>query len=182
MSAGARPSAPHAGRRKRQNDDGKNDAPGDGGTPGLGEDPAEGDRPRGGPDPSGLMISAPVSPGELIDKITILEIKCVRIPDAAKRALAADELRLLIERRDAAVPASEALDSLAADLRGVNESLWSVEDDLRRFEAKGEFGAAFVALARSVYVLNDRRAALKREINALLGARLREVKSHPDHR
>ena len=125
------------------------------------------------------MVTAPVSPGELIDKITILEIKCVRIPDPAKRALAADELRLLIECRDAAIPASDALDGLAADLRGVNESLWTVEDDLRRFERDGEFGPAFVALARSVYILNDRRAALKREVNALLGARLQEGKSHP---
>ncbi|MEM1313606.1 MAG: hypothetical protein AAGI51_03575 [Pseudomonadota bacterium] len=134
-----------------------------------------------GPEPAGLVVTAPVSPGELIDKITILEIKCARIPDAAKRALAADELALLARTRDQAIPASEALDDLTADLRAVNEDLWTIEDDLRRFEAQGEFGPAFIALARSVYRLNDRRAARKREINTLLGARLHEVKSHPDY-
>jgi len=133
----------------------------------------------GGASAGGLTVTIEVSPGELIDKITILEIKCSRIEEADKRAAAARELAVLSAARDAALPAEAWLDDAAAALREVNEDLWAVEDDLRACEARGEFGPGFVALARSVYVLNDRRAALKREINDRLGAGLREVKSHP---
>lgn len=130
---------------------------------------------------AGLTVAIEVSPGELIDKITILEIKCERIADAGKRASAAQELAVLAGARDAAVPAEPWLDDLSAALREVNEDLWAVEDDLRACEARGDFASGFVALARSVYRLNDRRAALKREINDRLGAGLREVKDHPDY-
>lgn len=129
----------------------------------------------------GLAVMIPVSPGELIDRITILEIKAERLTDPAKRANVADTLAAMVEARDAALPATAELDALTGALKGVNGDLWSVEDDLRACEARGAFDAGFVALARSVYVLNDRRAALKREIDEKLGARFLEEKQHPDY-
>ncbi|WP_339950984.1 DUF6165 family protein [uncultured Albimonas sp.] len=120
-----------------------------------------------------------VSPGELIDKITILEIKAQRLSDPSRRFNVTTELELLVAARDASLPAPAELDELTDALRAVNEDLWSVEDDLRACESRHDFGPGFVALARSVYRLNDRRAALKREINLLLHSRLMEEKSHP---
>lgn len=125
----------------------------------------------------GVMIE--ISPGELIDRITILELKAERLASAAARANVAAELAGLVAARDAALPACESADALSEVLAAVNADLWTVEDDLRACEARGDFGAGFVALARSVYRLNDRRAALKRDLNDLFGARLREEKSHP---
>ena len=123
-------------------------------------------------------IDVPVSPGELIDKITILEIKRARIADDAKRANVAHELALLNRARDAAIAQSAALDGLAAALHAVNGELWDIEDAIRRHERAGDFGPRFVALARAVYRTNDRRAAIKRQINDLLGAAIVEEKSY----
>lgn len=123
-------------------------------------------------------VTVEVAPGELIDKITILEIKAERIADAAKRANVRVELETLAAARDAAIPASDEIARLTADLKAVNEALWQIEDDIRDCEAAGDFGAIFVALARSVYKTNDRRAALKRAINEALGSRLIEEKSY----
>jgi len=125
---------------------------------------------------SGITIE--VAPGELIDKITILEIKAARIADAAKRANVEIELAALNANRAAALPASADLDRLTVALRGVNEELWEIEDDIRDCERAGEFGGRFIELARSVYRSNDRRAGLKRQINTLLGSRLVEEKSY----
>jgi len=118
---------------------------------------------------------APVSIGELVDKITILEIKSERIADPAKLANVARELTLL--RATLGRVIDDAPDAIH-DLRKVNSALWDVEDDLRDLEAKGEFGDTFVELARSVYRLNDRRAALKRDINQACGSDLVEEKSY----
>ncbi len=120
----------------------------------------------------------PVSWGELIDKITILEIKAERIADPVKRANVARELEALSAVRDRGDPPPAALAPLVGALRAVNQALWTIEDDIRECEAKGEFGPRFVELARSVYRNNDRRAALKRQINALLGSELVEEKSY----
>jgi hypothetical protein len=127
---------------------------------------------------SNAEILVPIAPGELIDKITILEIKNERIEDAAKRANVRLELVALSEVRDAAVPASAELRELTAALKSVNETLWEVEDDIREHERREDFGPGFVELARSVYKTNDRRAALKRDINTLLGSALVEEKSY----
>lgn len=123
-------------------------------------------------------IMAPVAPGELLDKITILELKRARINDASKRAHVAHELALLegIARRT--LPTSEPLDALIDDLREVNGALWDVEDALRVCERERDFGDKFVTLARSVYIHNDRRAAVKKEINLLLGSAIVEEKSY----
>ncbi|MCP5373242.1 MAG: hypothetical protein H6907_16060 [Hyphomicrobiales bacterium] len=120
----------------------------------------------------------PVAPGELIDKITILDIKRERITDPAKLANVDREWEALTAVRDAAVPESAELARLGADLKAVNERLWEIEDAIRDCERAGDFGAAFVELARAVYVTNDRRAALKRAINELLGSPLVEEKSY----
>lgn len=123
-------------------------------------------------------IHVPISPGELIDKIAILEIKRARFSDAAKRANVAHELALLCAARDAAIAPSDALDKLAAELQAVNGKLWDIEDAIRRHESSGEFDRGFIALARAVYHTNDRRAAIKRQINDLLGAAIVEEKSY----
>jgi hypothetical protein len=118
-----------------------------------------------------------VSPGELIDKITILEIKLARLADAAALANVRREYDAL-ERERARLPASAELARLASELKAVNETLWVIEDDIRDCERAKDFGAAFVELARAVYRNNDRRAALKREINLLLGSAIIEEKSY----
>ena len=123
-------------------------------------------------------LSVPVSYGELIDKITILEIKSERIGDPAKLRNVQAELEALRAVRDRAIVASETLVAFTAELRAVNEAIWDVEDALRQCEGAGEFGAAFVELARSVYKNNDRRAALKRAVNEQLGSGIIEEKSY----
>lgn len=122
-------------------------------------------------------IWAPVSVGELLDKVTILRIKAARIPDEAKLAHVRAELAAL-EAVTAAVPATPTLDALLDALQATNETLWEVEDALRDCEARSDFGPDFVRLARAVYVTNDRRAGLKREVNRLTGSALVEEKSY----
>jgi hypothetical protein len=123
-------------------------------------------------------IKIKISPGELIDRLTILEIKLGRIRDAEKRGNIEREHAAVRAAFEAHVPASEALVALIDQLREVNLRLWTIEDDIRACERRQEFGPTFVALARSVYLSNDRRFELKRDINALLGSSLREEKSY----
>jgi uncharacterized coiled-coil DUF342 family protein len=129
----------------------------------------------------GAAVTIEISPGELIDKITILEIKSERMTDAAKLINVRTELDLLAQVRVAALAASHDLDALASDLKQVNEALWEIEDAIRLKEKAQDFGAEFVALARSVYRINDERAALKRRINDLLGAVIVEEKSYEEY-
>ena len=128
------------------------------------------------------LISAPVSHGELIDKITILEIKSERIADAAKLANVREELRLLNElwQHDAASQAD--ISGERAELKRINEALWEIEDEIRVKERNHAFDARFIELARAVYHTNDKRAAVKRAINLKLGSRLVEEKSYQDYR
>ena len=128
--------------------------------------------------PGADAVHVEVAPGELIDKITILAIKSERLADADKLRNVRAERATLEAARDASLPASPALAALTAELKKVNEALWEVEDDIRICERGGDFGPRFVALARSVYRHNDRRAALKRRINDLLGSRLVEEKGY----
>jgi hypothetical protein len=127
------------------------------------------------------LISAPVSFGELIDKITILEIKSGRMTDAAKLANVRDELELLsaLWQRD---PASNTdISAERAELKRINEALWEIEDEIRLKERDQAFDARFIELARAVYHTNDKRAAVKRAINLKLGSRLVEEKSYQDY-
>lgn len=125
-----------------------------------------------------MTLLAPVSWGELIDKITILEIKSARIADPAKFVNVKRELNALTRARDGQGKPLAGLDELARELRRVNEALWQIEDDIRECEAKRDFGAKFVELARAVYRTNDKRAELKRRVNELMGSELIEEKSY----
>jgi len=123
-------------------------------------------------------IKVEISPGELIDKITILEIKLDRIEDAGKIRNIRIELDTLSEARNTSVRSSPELEKLTAELKSVNEALWEIEDDIRACERNKDFGAVFIELARSVYMRNDDRSRFKRQINELLGSHLIEEKSY----
>ncbi|HET9388739.1 MAG TPA: DUF6165 family protein [Steroidobacteraceae bacterium] len=127
-------------------------------------------------------VLVPVSPGELLDKITILRIKAVRITDPAKVANIRLELGLLEERwRDSGCAQIAA----AADERAlheVNERLWDIEDRIRAKEAVQTFDREFIDLARAVYLANDERAAIKKRVNVQLGSRIVEEKSYKPYR
>jgi hypothetical protein len=125
-----------------------------------------------------MTVMAPVSWGELIDKITILEIKSRKLGDPAKLANVLKELMLLCDVRDREFVGNAALTELTRRLSAVNERLWQIEDDIRECERRRDFGDRFVELARAVYVTNDERAAVKRRINELLGSALVEEKSY----
>jgi hypothetical protein len=118
-----------------------------------------------------------VSAGELIDRITILQIKARRLP-RDRRADIKRELAAARSARDRFILSSKKLVSLTRALGTVNRRLWDVEEALRTCERTGWFGRRFVTLARSVYKINDRRAALKHELDRLLGSEIREHKSH----
>ena len=128
------------------------------------------------------MIHIPVGAGELIDKITILEIKSRFITDPAKLSHVREELDHLTFVRDRTLAPSERLDALTGELREVNRALWQIEDDIRECERKQDFGPAFVNLARAVYLRNDERSGIKRRINDLTGSRLVEEKSYADYK
>ncbi len=123
-----------------------------------------------------MALLAPISAGELIDKITILRIKAQRIAPE-KRVNVRHELDLL-EGLAARELAGIDLDALTAELTAINGELWDIEDGKRDCERRGDFGPAFVALARSVYIENDRRAAVKRRINDAAGSEIVEEKSY----
>jgi hypothetical protein len=125
-----------------------------------------------------MAILAPVSAGELIDKITILRVKATRIGDAAKEANVRTELALLEETAARELPQSPALEDLVVQLTEINAALWDIEDGKRDCERRQDFGPDFVALARRVYIDNDRRAAVKRQINTLVGSDIVEEKSY----
>jgi hypothetical protein len=126
-------------------------------------------------------ILTPIAPGELIDKLTILRLKTENISEESKLANVQHELDVLTAVSDAAILPSEELTRLWELLYGVNADLWVIEDDIRKLEADNDFGAGFVGLARAVYVTNDERAKLKKQINILLGSDLIEEKSYYDH-
>jgi len=128
------------------------------------------------------LIQTPVSYGELIDKITILEIKSRRIADPAKLANVRTELDLLNAIWAAHAASQTDIRDERARLLAVNEALWEIEDEIRLKEKAQAFDAGFVELARSVYFRNDERAAVKREINLKLGSQLVEEKSYQDYR
>ena len=127
-------------------------------------------------------IQVPVSFGELLDKISILQIKSERMTDAAKLANVRKELSAL-ERSWMQHPAADDdIAKLRAQLKAVNERLWDIEDAIRVKEKAGEFDEEFVRLARSVYFENDERAKIKKDINLALGSAYVEEKSYQDYR
>ncbi len=124
-----------------------------------------------------MTLLVPVSWGELLDKISILEIKSERMTDAAALANVRRELAALAAVRDR-TPLSAEARAETAELKAVNEQLWVIEDQIRDCERAQDFGPKFIELARAVYHTNDRRAAIKRTLNRLCGSELVEEKSY----
>ena len=127
-------------------------------------------------------IKVPVSPGELLDKITILRIKSARMRDAGKLANVRTELEALERIWSASPYAAIDVASEVNALLAVNERLWAIEDDIRDKERAQSFDGEFVRLARAVYIENDERAAIKRRLNVKLGSSLIEEKSYADYK
>jgi len=127
------------------------------------------------------IIEVPVSPGEVLDKITILEIKSERISDASKLANVRRELELLQASWRQCVTEDETVRRIHDELKTINEALWEIEDDIRDKERAREFDQVFIDLARSVYVTNDQRANAKKALNIYLGSEIVEEKSYQDY-
>ena len=128
------------------------------------------------------IIQVPVSPGEVLDKITILEIKSERMDDPGKLANVRRELELLQGAWLQTVDDDETVREIHAKLKSINEDLWEIEDDIRDKERAREFDERFIELARSVYVTNDQRANAKKELNLYLGSEIVEEKSYQDYK
>lgn len=127
-------------------------------------------------------ILVPVSPGELLDKITILQIKAERITDPAKLNNVQTELKLLSEVWQQSVTVDDTIEALTKKLKTINEELWQIEDDIRDEERNKRFGERFIELARAVYITNDRRAEAKKQVNLHLNSAIVEEKSYQDYR
>lgn len=127
------------------------------------------------------MVTIPVSVGELIDKISILQIKKGNVKDESKVAKVEKELISLLKLASAFL-AKDSISVLYEDLMGVNSQLWTVEDKLRRLEKEHKFDEEFISLARSVYHLNDERFSLKNKINVLTDSDIQEVKQYIDYK
>lgn len=128
-----------------------------------------------------MLVNTPISVGELLDKITILQIKNERITSTDKLQHVRCELQALSAVALNFVTHSKDLDQLQQKLKQVNEILWDIEDSIRICEKKSDFSDKFVQLARQVYHQNDLRARIKLEINRLTGSELLEVKSYEDY-
>jgi hypothetical protein len=127
-------------------------------------------------------ISVPISPGELIDKLTILEIKSERMTDAGKLANVRLELNLLSGTWAESDYAKVDIQTEWTELKRINSALWDIEDQIRDEERAQRFGDVFIKLARAVYFINDDRAAVKRRINDKLGSKIVEEKSYADYK
>ena len=128
-----------------------------------------------------MQLQVPVSVGEVLDKITILQIKLAHISDAAKRVNIQNELDALLPLVAGGAFATDQMQGLMAELKSVNEALWDIEDDIREKEAAKSFDAEFIRLARAVYVTNDKRAEIKKQINLATGSALVEEKSYESY-
>ena len=128
-----------------------------------------------------MQLQVPVSVGEVLDKITILQIKLAHIPDANKRVNIQNELDALLPLVAGDGFTTHEMQGLMAELKSVNEALWDIEDDIREKEAVKSFDAEFIKLARAVYVTNDKRAEIKKQINLASGSALIEEKSYESY-
>lgn len=126
-------------------------------------------------------IQVPISPGELLDKITILQIKSERIDDPAKLANVNTEVTLLMTVWRNSVDVDAVISELGRELKRINEQLWQIEDDIRNEEHNKRFSERFKALARSVYVVNDKRADIKKRVNIHLNSTIVEEKSYTNY-
>ena len=130
---------------------------------------------------SAKKIFAEISVGELMDKISILEIKQKNLKDKEKIKIVSKELESLNTCFQKDVHITDQIKSLYEDLKKINTKLWNIEDGKRNCERNGDFGEKFIKLARSVYIENDQRAKIKNKINKLSGSNISEVKSHEEY-
>ena len=128
-----------------------------------------------------MQLQVPVSVGEVLDKITILQIKLEHISDADKRVNIQNELDALLPLVSSDAFTTDHMQGLMDELKAVNEALWDIEDDIREKEAAKSFNAEFIRLARAVYVTNDKRAEIKKQINLATGSALIEEKSYESY-
>ncbi len=126
-------------------------------------------------------ILSEISAGELLDKISILEIKLDKVKNKNSQEKINIEYKMLIKARDSNIKITEKIKQLIKDIKEVNLNLWNIEDKLRVCEKNKDFGQEFVQLARNVYFNNDKRAKIKSEINELLGSEIREIKQYVDY-
>tara|TARA_B100000282_G_C31628937_1_gene442923 strand:- start:12 stop:407 length:396 start_codon:yes stop_codon:yes gene_type:complete len=124
------------------------------------------------------QILAEISAGELLDKITILEIKREKITDSEKLKNINKELSSLTKTSDEKIPDKKRIENLVLDLKKINLKLWDIEENKRRAEKEKKFDETFIQLSRDVYKSNDERAKIKLKINDILGSNIKEVKSH----
>ena len=126
-------------------------------------------------------ILSEISAGELLDKISILEIKLEKIKNIANREEISKEYKILKEVQNSSIELTEKLKTLSKEVKEVNLNLWSIEDKLRICEKNKDFGKNFTELARGVYLNNDKRSKIKLEINKILGSNIREIKQYVNY-
>ena len=126
-------------------------------------------------------ILSEISVGELIDKISILEIKLEKIKNKASQDEINKEYNILKEVQNSSIEMTEKLKTLFNEIKKVNLNLWNIEDELRICEKNKDFGQSFIKLARDVYLNNDKRSKIKSEINKILGSNIKEIKQYVDY-
>ena len=126
-------------------------------------------------------IQSEISAGELLDKISILEIKLDKIKNQASLEEINKEYKILKEAQNSSIEVTEKLKTLLKEIKVVNLNLWNIEDKLRICEKNKDFGQTFIELARSVYLNNDKRSKIKSEINKILGSNIREIKQYANY-
>ena len=127
-------------------------------------------------------ILSEISPGELLDKISILEIKLEKVKDKKSQEKIKKEYKILKEIEISSIKMTDEIKNLIQCVKNVNIELWSIEDKLRIYEKNKDFGENFIELARGVYFKNDERAKFKNEINEIFGSNIREVKQYVDYK
>ena len=126
-------------------------------------------------------ILSEISPGELLDKISILEIKLEKIKDKESHTEINKEYKILKEAQNLNLEPTEKLKHLFKEIKVINLNLWNIEDKIRVCEKNKDFGKTFIELARNIYLNNDKRSKIKSEINELLGSNIREIKQYVNY-
>jgi len=126
-------------------------------------------------------IQSEISAGELLDKISILEIKLDKIKDQGKKEEVKKEYNVLKKVQKSNIKTNQEIEKLFLEIKKTNLTLWDIEDKIRICEKQKDFGKTFISLARNVYINNDKRAKIKSEINKILGSNIREIKEYADY-
>lgn len=126
-------------------------------------------------------ILSEISPGELLDKISILEIKIEKITNKKNLEEVQKEYKILKKTQDSSIDFTDKIKHLFNEIKKINIILWNIEDKIRIYEKNNDFGEKFISLARNVYINNDKRACIKSEINILLGSNTKEIKQYTDY-